>query len=171
MPKSSLPESGRNDTPGAQLPDEPESQPILTFMEELGSVFSDANIDYDDRLSSSSCNGLIQSNGVGLLMNNEGEFILITPFGLIQGVSHICDDAFWADVQRDLEKYLKRFAEVQEIKPEVLRRFSDCGDGITGFWIISLDGLIICKQPRLLTTSENRPALDLEELWEKVVRE
>lgn len=154
------------------LPDQSVINRVRDLLNGLESVLNDEVIACDfELLPNSSCNGIIQSSGIGLLLSDQGEFSLITPFGHIQNIGDITDDSKWQDVFDELKKYLDEFCESAQFSDEELSRFAESGEMITGFWIISITGIPVKGRPRILEDNETLPAIKLEDEWEHLVRE
>lgn len=168
----SPPSEGKPDKPGAKLPDATIVNHVRDFLKGLEASLTDAAIACDfDLLPSSSCNGLTQSNGIGVLYSDQGEFSLITPFGHIQNLGNISDDSEWQMVFDELKKFLDEFCESVQMSDDELARFADSGEMMTGFWILSIDATVISKKPRLLTPEEELSGIELEDEWERLVHE
>lgn len=172
MPKPAPATSATPDTQAPQMPGSTQIQQVRNFLDTLGRTLTEANIAHDaDLLGNCSCNGLLQVHGLGIILNDEGEMCLITAFGVIQNVVTLSDSADWPTVFEELEQHLALFSQVSALDDETLEEFSDYGESLVGFWILSQEGTIIHTKPRLLAEKEGNNALELEDEWSKMVSE
>jgi hypothetical protein len=170
MPKKAAAKAPQNDTQAPTMPGAPEIQALRNLLDALGTNLTDTGYANDfELLSNSSCNALFQAVGIGIILNNEGEFSMITPFGLIQNVATLSEEDDWKKVFDELEQLLTQFCEVAAIDEDILGQFVDLGEKLTGFWIISQSDTVIHKNPRVLEEREWNPPMDLEEEWTKMV--
>jgi len=169
MAKKAAAKAPQKDIQAPTMPGIPEIQALREFIDVFGRNLTDAGYTIDfDLLNNCLCNSMFQSNGIGIILNDEGEFSLITPFGLVQSFGTLPDSDEVEKLYDELEQFLSQFCQITAIDDDELYDF-EIGDNTTGYWIASCGDTVIHLRPRLLAESEWVNQLQLEAEWEKMV--
>jgi hypothetical protein len=169
MAKAPAVKPPQQDTQAPKMPGVTEIQALRNFIEAFGRNLTDAGYTLDlELLNNCLCNSMFQSNGIGIILTDEGEFSLISPFGLIQGFGTLPDDDAIEKLYDELETLLNQFCQVTTIDDDTLYSF-ELADHTVGYWIVSCGETTIHPKPRLLAEAECVNALQLETEWEKMV--
>jgi hypothetical protein len=170
MAKAPAAQPPQQDTQAPKMPGAPEMQMIRDLVETIAQNLNDADYMVDtELLNNCLCSSMFQAVGIGLILSNEGELSLITPFGLIQGFGTLSDSDVVDKLFDELEQFLSQFCQTAPIDDNDLSSF-EIGDKTTGYWIISCGDMRISRSPRLLAERECVNPLQLESEWEKMVR-
>jgi hypothetical protein len=168
MPKKSAANAPKKETQAPTMPGVTEFQMLRDFVATFEKNLTEAGYTADfDLPNNCLCNSLFQSAGIGIILNDDGEFSLITPFGLVQSFGTLPDSDEVESLYDDLETVLSTFCRVAPINDDELYDF-EVGVNVTGYWIISCGDATIHPQPRLLKEDECVNPLKLEIEWSKL---
>lgn len=169
MPNKPAAKPPSQDTQAPTMPGVTEIQTLRGFIAMFEKNLADAGYNLDlELLNQCLCNSMFQSNGLGIILSDEGEFSLISPFGLVQGFGTLLNDDDVEKLYDELETFLNQFCQVAIIDDDTLYSF-EVGDHTVGYWIVSCGDTAIHPKPRMLAGSECVSALELETEWDKMV--